>query len=74
MSNFSDIRESFDTKLEKLDARADAFHAALEGSETRSTSGSYATSRRRAGRSTRSRPISTSGRRFRTRVNRRSTL
>ena len=31
MSTFSDIREASDTKLAKLDARADAFHAALEG-------------------------------------------
>jgi hypothetical protein len=32
MSSMSNIRESCDTKLAKLDARADAFQAALEGS------------------------------------------
>lgn len=31
MSSISNIRESADAKLAKLDARADAFHAALEG-------------------------------------------
>ena len=33
MSNIKEIRESIDIKLNKLDAQADAFHAALEGSK-----------------------------------------
>jgi uncharacterized protein (DUF342 family) len=33
MSSISNIRESADVKLAKLDARADAFHAALEGNK-----------------------------------------
>lgn len=31
MSRISNIKESIDAKLDKLDARADAFHAALQG-------------------------------------------
>ena len=34
MSSIEDIKQSMDVKLERLDARADAFQAALGGSES----------------------------------------